>query len=188
MSKSTLRLPLSRAANLAERIIDGLSAVCEPGYCIAAGSLRRCRPEVGDIELVVIPRFAASLLPDVPGASLLELTLNDWIGEGRLLSAGKNGGNVLKKYYLPALGYDFKLEINISNRERWPVELAIKTGNDYFSRKLVTHRAHGGYLPGHCKIRDGWQVWEGDSQRSFVEEREFIEWICGKWIEPKDRN
>jgi DNA polymerase/3'-5' exonuclease PolX len=188
MSKSTTRLPLARAANLAERIITDLSAVSEPGRCIAAGSLRRLRPDVGDIELVVIPRFAASLLPDVPGASLLELELAAWAGQGRLLPAGPNRGAALKKYYIPALGCGFKLEINISDPQRWPVELAIKTGSAEFSHKLVTHRAHGGYLPGHCRIGNGWQVWEGGYRRGFAEEREFIEWICGKWIEPVDRD
>jgi DNA polymerase/3'-5' exonuclease PolX len=188
MSKSPLRIPLARATNLAERIINDLSAVCEPGRCVAAGSLRRLRPDVGDIELVVIPRFALSLIADVPGVSLLELELNAWVQQGRLLKAGKNGGELLKKYYLPALDYTFKLEINISSPDRWPVELAIKTGSAEFSHRLVTHRAHGGYLPGHCKIKDGWQVYEGDSRLSFESEREFIEWVCGKWVEPEERD
>lgn len=194
MSKSPIRLSLATAENLAGRIMDGLQSVCEPGHCIAAGSLRRLRPDVGDIELVVIPRFSASLLPDVPGASLLELELNAWVQQGRLLAAGPNRGAALKKFYLPALGYDFKLEINISNRERWAVELAVKTGSAEFSHRLVTPRnikiAPGvyGLLPSHCTVGKGWQVFEGETRLRFPSERGFIEWVCGRWVEPKERD
>jgi DNA polymerase/3'-5' exonuclease PolX len=192
MSKSALRLPLARATNLAERIAGELLAVCD--RLEIAGSIRRRRPDVGDIELVVIPRYAATLIPDVPGVSLLELELNTWVLQGRLLSAGPNKGAALKKYFIPSLDYTFKLEINISSPDRWPVELAIKTGSAEFSHRLVTPRnkktSTGAYglLPSHCRIGDGWQVWEGRERRGFAEEREFIEWVCGKWIEPQDRH
>lgn len=194
MSKSTLRLPLARAANLAERIVNDLAPVCEPGFCVVAGSVRRRRPEVGDIELVVIPKFSLSLLPDVPGVSLLELELNAWVGQGRLLAAGPNRGAALKKFHLPALGYDFKLEINISSAERWAVELAVKTGSAEFSHRLVTPRnikiAPGvyGLLPSHCKVGKGWQVFEGETRLRFPTERGFIEWVCGQWVEPEERD
>jgi len=200
MSKSPLRLPLSRVDNLARRIIYELSPVCEPGYCLAAGSLRRNCTTVGDIELVVIPRLAASLIPDVPGDSLLELELNAWVRQGRLLKAGKNNGDLLKKYYIPALGYDFKLEINISSLSRWAVELAIKTGPADFSHRLVVPRNKPirpgvyGLLPSNWRICNGWEVWEQPGNGAtrqrvpFESERDFIEAVCGRWIEPRDRN
>ncbi len=149
---------------------------------------------MGDIELVVIPRFSRSLLPDVPGVSLLDMELNAWLLQGRLLRANK--GETLKQFYIPALareGHYFKLEINVSDPERWPVELAIKTGSANFSHKLVTYRRYGGFLPGHCRITDGWQMWErlGDGTERrlcFADERDFIEWICGGWVPPEERD
>jgi hypothetical protein len=108
----------------------------------------------------------------------------------RLLPAGRNEGERLRRYYIPALyqaGHDLKLEINISDVVRWPVELAIKTGPAEFAKKLVTHRRRGGYLPSDCRISDGWQVFQGGERLAFADERAFIEWACGEWVEPRDR-
>jgi len=193
MSQSPFRLALDIAADLAARIADGLAPVCE--RIQIAGSIRRQRPDVGDIELVVIPRFSRSLLPDVPGVSLLDLELNAWLLQGRLLRANK--GETLKQYYIPALardGHYFKLEINVSDPERWPVELAIHTGSANFSHRLVTPRnrliAPGvyGLLPSHCIVKDRWQVWDEAGRLHFADEREFIEWACGEWVEPERRD
>ena len=195
MSQSPLRLALPVAADLAARIVDGLAPVCEPGYCAVVGSVRRRRPSIGDIEILAIPKFSAGLLLDVPGVSLLELELLAWLRQGRLLRA--NRGEALKRYYIPSLareGHYFKLEINVSDAERWPVELAIKTGSANFSHRLVTPRnrliAPGvyGLLPSHCVVRDGWQVWDGAGRINFEDEREFIEWACGEWVEPERRD
>ena len=146
-------------------------------------------------------RFSASLLPSVPGVSLLDLELNARLKQGRLLRANKGGA--LKQYYIPSLareGHYFKLEINVSDAERWPVELAIKTGSANFSHRLVTPRnrliAPGvyGLLPSHWRIMDGWQAWEypgnGSERRRvlFESEREFIEAVCGEWVEPERRD
>lgn len=186
MSQTNKRLSLEVATDLAARIAAELEPVCE--RVEVAGSVRRKRETVGDIEFVVIPKFSPSLLPGVPGVSLLEMTLVSMVGRGRLIPAAANEGQRLKRYYIPALREDgLKLEINISDEERWPVELAIKTGPAEFSKKLVTHRRDGGYLPTYCQIRDGWQVWEDGERRRFGSEREFIEWICGEWIEPEER-
>lgn len=193
MSQANFRLALDIAAGLAARIADGLAPVCE--RIEIAGSIRRRCPTVGDIEVVAIPKFSASLFPDVPGVSLLDLELIAWLKQGRLLRANK--GETLKRYYIPALareGHYFKLEINVSDPDRWPVELAIKTGSANFSHRLVTPRnrqiAPGvyGLLPSHCIVRDEWQVWDAQGLIRFADEREFIEWTCGEWVEPERRN
>lgn len=186
MSQSVFRLSLDIAADLAARIAADLAPVCD--RLEIAGSIRRKRPDVGDIELVAIPKFSRAMF-DLPGDSLLDMELLAWLKQGRLLRANK--GETLKQYYIPALareGHFFKLEINVSDAERWPVELAIKTGPANFSHKLVTYRKYGGFLPGHCRITDGWQVWEGDTRLCFADERDFIEWICGGWVPPEKRD
>ena len=197
MSTGPLRLSLDIAADLAARIAADLAPVCERVEIV--GSVRRRRPDVGDIEFVAIPRFSASLLPSVPGVSLLDLELNARLKQGRLLRASKTPLEKLtcKPFYIPALareGHYFKLEINVSDPERWPVELAIKTGSANFSHRLVTPRnrliAPGvyGLLPSHCVVRDGWQVWDRGGRIHFEDEREFIEWACGEWVEPERRD
>lgn len=196
MSQSNFRLAYQPAADLARKIADDLRPVCE--RVEVAGSVRRQRETVGDIELVVIPKFSASLLPHVLGQNLLDLHLVALMNQGRLMRASSTPIQDLtcKAFYIPALarqGHWFKLEINVSTVERWPVELAIKTGSADFSHKLVTYRKDGGFLPGHWRIRDGWQVYEvgGDGSEArliFESERHFIEQICGQWVPPEKRS
>lgn len=189
MSQSELYLSRKAAASLAARIAAELGPACE--RCEVAGSVRRGKEIVGDIEFVVIPAFSPSLLPHVPGVSLLDLALVALVDKRKLIPAAKNEGERLRKYYVGSLldqqGQRFKLEINISDAERWPVELAIKTGSAEFSRKLVTWRKQGGFLPGHWRIGDGWKVHQGADQILFESERQFIEAVCGAWVPPEKR-
>lgn len=196
MSQSNFRLALAPAADLAAKIAADLAPVCE--RVEVAGSVRRQKETVGDIELVVIPKFSRSLFSHIPGQNLLDMHLVSLTNNGRLMraSAAPIQDLTCKAFYIPALarqGHWFKLEINVSTPERWPIELAIKTGSADFSHKLVTYRKEGGFLPGHWRIRDGWQVYEvgGDGNEArlmFESEREFIEMICGAWVPPEKRD
>ena len=51
-----MKIPLYYAAQIAEDVCAQLAPHCEPGRCVVAGSVRRRRPTVGDIEIVCIPR------------------------------------------------------------------------------------------------------------------------------------
>lgn len=54
------RIPLKKAMSLAEKIYDRLLPLCD--YITVAGSIRRQRPEIGDIEFVVLPKNLKSFL------------------------------------------------------------------------------------------------------------------------------
>lgn len=49
-------MKLHPAMTIAERIQRELAPFCEPARCEIVGSLRRARPEVNDVDLVVIPK------------------------------------------------------------------------------------------------------------------------------------
>jgi len=53
-------IPLAKASAYAERICAELAPWCEAPPLIA-GSIRRGRPEVGDIDLVILPRDVAAI-------------------------------------------------------------------------------------------------------------------------------
>lgn len=186
MSKSTHRLPLVIAEALAKRIKAELAPSCEKIEIV--GSIRRRKNDIGDIELLAIPRYQPSLLPEVPGQSLLDVKLEELVYDERLIRANK--GETLKRFYVGSLhgqGKLFAVEICISTPERWPVELAIKTGPAQFSHNLVKPRSQRGFLPSDCQIRDGWQVYRGDEHLTFANERAFIEFVFGRYIEPPAR-
>ena len=48
-------MKLEEAQKIAEEIKGWLEPYCEPGRCVIAGSIRRRRPEVNDVELLCIP-------------------------------------------------------------------------------------------------------------------------------------
>jgi DNA polymerase/3'-5' exonuclease PolX len=179
------RISLHRAAELAEKIKEAVEATCE--RLTIAGSIRRQKDTVGDIEFVAVPKMTRGMF-DVPAESLLEMQLDALVKRGRLERANK--GKVNPKFYVPSLkkqGHLFTVEFYISNHYAWPVELAIRTGNADFSHKLVTRRELGGYLPDGCVIREGWQVFEGAERVVFNEEYEFLEFTVGRWLEPTQR-
>lgn len=62
MSVALRRIPRAEALAIAERVLDTLRPVIARGVIV--GSLRRERPEVGDIELLVEPRSTPALLGD----------------------------------------------------------------------------------------------------------------------------
>lgn len=54
MSSNSNRMPLQLAQSHAKLIIDKLEPMCV--RIAVAGSIRRCRPDVGDIDIVLMPR------------------------------------------------------------------------------------------------------------------------------------
>jgi len=49
-------MKLQEAFDIATEVCERLSAHCEDGFLNIAGSIRRCKPEVKDIEIVCIPK------------------------------------------------------------------------------------------------------------------------------------
>ena len=60
MSKSERRWPLAEALGVAQELVGLLSPACE--RIVIAGSCRRLKPNVGDIELLCVPKPSDSLL------------------------------------------------------------------------------------------------------------------------------
>jgi hypothetical protein len=201
-------LPLPKAQGLSERIVAALrpaSARIE-----VAGSIRRHRPEVGDIEAVVIPRRGGGLFADEDGPSLLDGLLHDLVQAGRL-RMGRLNGDRFKQFEIPACP-GLTLDLFIVTPATWGVQLAIRTGAAEFSKALVTERSRGGLLQDGLIVRSGrvWrrdQVvvgmidWSGSLKRESgpffqplpgavpldtPEEQDFLG-LCGGWVDPQAR-
>lgn len=174
------RLPLIEGLTIARRLRALLAPACE--RVEIAGSLRRCKSEVGDIELVCIPRRAPNLLGE-PGESILSGLLLALLQDGLLLPAGKNGPKYKQFYWgeLPAL----QVDLFITTPEEWGVRFALSTGSAEFNRRLVTTRQQGGLLPSCYEIRDN-RVWFRNTVLPTPEEADLFK-LIGGWVSPEER-
>lgn len=182
------RIPL----DVAGKIADALGAELNPGCerVDVAGSIRRRRPEVGDIELLCIPRWHTDLL-GAPLASkvvdelrrlVADNVLADRDADGRRLPSGER----YRQYIIVSLGC--KLDLYATHACAWGLMLALRTGPASFSQSLVTRRIQGG------RLLDGYEVAGGRLRRlsdgALMETRDehrFLETYCGGWVAPEGR-
>jgi DNA polymerase/3'-5' exonuclease PolX len=179
MATAAKKMDLATGRRLAEFVMADLEASCE--RIVIAGSIRRRRPEVSDIELCAIPKLSQGLFSE--GAdSLLDGALAGLVARG-VLSRVK-GGEKYRQYELPHHGC--KLDLFICDRDTWGVNFTIRTGPAEFSKRLVTPRKHNGLLPSHLKVKAA-RIWSGDEALDTPEERAVFEVIGMDWIEPWER-
>lgn len=173
------RIPLEKALTLAASLASQLSPGCQ--RIEIAGSVRRLCPTVGDLEIVCVEKRKEDLFGDDAGSALHPI-LQGLVEDGFLDFL--KGGDRYKQYLLPREG--IKVDLFISNKERWGVLFLIRTGPAKFSHRFVTSKSQGGLLPSHLRIQDG-RVWNGDKVLDTPEEATVFQ-VCGlPWIEPKDR-
>lgn len=104
MASNSNRLPLERARQLANAVRDELAPGCQ--RIEIAGSIRRRKPEIGDIEIVCIPKRSGGLFDD---QSALDPILAALEGTGRLRRI--KGGEKYKQYEIVKAGVNLDLFI-----------------------------------------------------------------------------
>lgn len=167
------RWPLDEARAMAGHVIERLGMYCD---CIQiAGSVRRERPWVGDLEIVCIPsKVQAGLFEDEAE------TDHRFVAAVMRLPAVK--GCPTGKYTQRRLPTGMKLDLFMATPENWGLILAIRTGSAEFSHKCLASRwaAMGYKSVGGILHRDG-------EVKELREEKDVFDLIGLKWIEPKDR-
>ncbi len=168
------KIPLELAERIARKYSDMLAPYCE--RIEIAGSIRRRKAEVGDIEIVAKPLSTFDLFGSPNGYHDLTLPL----------PAVKNGQRY-KQYALPE-GINLDLFIVLPPAQ-WGVIFALRTGGAEFSKKLVTPKRYGGFLPSVYVVKDG-AVHRVDSGEmiSTPEESDFFNLCELGWIKPEERN
>lgn len=171
-------IDLNDAIALAQKIKNFLLP-----YCVRieiAGSVRREKPQVKDLEIVAIPKL-------IPSADLF--------GEGTEYSALesvpiKNIGKVAKngsRYKQIDLG-GFMLDLFIViPPAQWGIIFAIRTGPADFSHWLVTSERHGGAMPYFAKCENG-GVYSGGRLIEMPEEKDFFDFLKIDCLLPGQRH
>lgn len=174
----------AKAYAIAQSLMDTLAPACE--RIEIAGSLRRMKTTVKDIELVAIPAVISQ--PDLFGNPiqttnrLIEL-LEKLEKSGRLRF--DKGQFKYRQYFVIHEGIALDLFM-VTPPADWGVIFTQRTGPREFSRLMVSQRRIGGFLPSHAVIKDG-GVWEGDIKKPMPEEINFFDYCGLPYIDPPDR-
>jgi DNA polymerase (family 10) len=191
MSTGT-RLPLAEAQHIAGQIYGQLDPSCE--RLAIAGSIRRRRPDVGDIELVAVPRFLTEYVDLWGGTtqrSLLDAALAREEAE-RVLERISGGERYVKLRHLRS-GLQVDLFICLPPAQ-WGVILAVRTGPADFSQWLVNlARRQGNHVAGGA-LRLGLRDHSTPAEKLCTcpviptpTERDFFAALGARYVEPAER-
>lgn len=162
------RFPRRDALAVAAELCRQLSPVTVDGYLKVCGSLRRGKAEVGDIEIVFVPRTAERPI-DLLYSARVDLAadaISDLVSSGVLAQRPNVNG-------IYAWGPQNKLAIHVASgvpvdffsttAERWPVTCVIRTGPKELNLRLIQSAAKRGlrlhaYGQGFTDTRTGEEI------------------------------
>lgn len=168
MSDKPKRVTLDEARAVAKELYDRLLPFCDKVKVV--GSVRRCRPLVGDIELLFIPKLVPLQASLFEGSAVM-LDLAD-----AQLNEFERGGYIKKRPNVngsPCWGKQNKLAVHTASgipvdffattAENWFVALVIRTGGKVTNLRLTTGAIKKGmtlhaYGNGFERIRDGTKI------------------------------
>lgn len=168
----------TKAKTIADQLVARLAPYCE--RIEIAGSLRRRKPEVHDIDLVCIPKTEPRrdmLGMECGRENLLTPQLMD-------LGRTEQGGERKRRIMLPQ-AIDLELWMVLPPAQ-WGWIYALRTGPADYTHWLVTPKPQGGGCPSYLKIHDG-AVWYGHQLVPTPEEKTFFEVMKLEYVAPELR-
>lgn len=169
MSKGTKR-PYAEVFPVARHIVEKLAPHCE--RIEIAGSLRRGRPMVGDVELVALPRYIHNLVGDVVGSHL-----DNFLGAH--VTFMKNGDRY-KQFAYGKYTVDLFLPASPAH---WGSIFMIRTGSHEWNMWLMNEAA-----PSAGVRFDKGLVYLGGQLLNTPEESDVLEALGLPWVPPARRD
>ena len=173
-------MELQKAKAIAEELKALLEPVCQ--RVEIAGSIRRQKPEVGDIELLVIPKHGG-LAGEV---DLLDQEIIDLMRRGVLgYRLNKLGSRVYgpKNKLMLHVPSGIGVDIFSTDLECWPVALVVRTGSAETNKRIAM-----------AAIRKGWHLraygrgfTTPDGEVICHSERDVFEFVGIPYMEPWER-
>ncbi|MDA0244930.1 MAG: hypothetical protein OT477_16055 [Chloroflexi bacterium] len=139
MSNEEKRL-WSQVYPVAEKLRDALASTCHE--LVIAGSLRRKKPMVADIELVALPILdeAMDLFGKVVSSHNHLLARLDKLAEEKKIVVGRAWGTAYRKFYMrSSANVEYAVDVFVAKRENFGNTLAIRTGSAEFSAGFMAH-------------------------------------------------
>jgi DNA polymerase (family 10) len=152
----------AKARIIAEAVLRQLQPYCD--RIEIAGSLRRNREEVGDVELVCIPKQSEILF---------FVQVLDQYEHVKGSATGK---------YIQVRFHGVQVDVFMATEDNWGYIFAIRTGNADFSKRIV-----GTWLPRYgYQCKDGY-VWKDGRKVSIRDEETLFAKMGLSWIDPRFR-
>lgn len=159
MTATDTRIPLARAEELADDIVALLRPQCN--RIAVAGSIRRRKPLVKDIEIVASPLIELTAVDlfgtlhdetDMLHAACDRLLADGTVAQRLDVNGRPRWGKRLKLLSYQGVSVDL---FAVMPPASWGVIYAIRTGSAEFSHRFVTAKSIGGALPPYMLVRDG---------------------------------
>lgn len=141
-------MELEKAKAIAEKLKGLLEAACErinmdgsdQPAIIIAGSLRRLKRDVGDIEFLCIPKYIAGVdMLDAKIKTLLQLDVLH-LRRNKLGSKVYGPKNKLLRHVESGIGVD----VFSTTEECWPVALVVRTGGEKTNKEIASRALERG--------------------------------------------
>jgi len=180
-------MPLDYATQLAAIWVERLHPYCE--RIEVAGSVRRRKAWVGDIEIVAIPKVRINIFGESKLEEPLPVTgyLEGLVQQGSIQWI-KNG---LKYKQFTDIGSSYKPNVDlflVVPPAQWGVIFLMRTGSADFSHNIVKLKQIGGHMPASIRQVDGHLEWVATGEHIHTpEEADYFKAIDLEWVEPTDR-
>lgn len=193
MSNAALDFPFEIAQSIAAMYVADLAAHCQ--RVEVAGSIRRRKPVVHDIEVVAVPLYRIAPVdmfgnPVTSPITMIDESMNSLASRWGAVFR-KNG----PKFKQLGLSEGINLDLFIVTPPAdWGVIFAIRTGPGDFSNQLVTrrssrtHEGRPGLLPSWAKVENGRVIHrESGKHIPMPEEQDFLDFCEVGHLAPENR-
>jgi DNA polymerase/3'-5' exonuclease PolX len=181
-------MKLETAREIAEQVIAALRPACDK--IEVAGSIRREKPEVGDIEIVCQVKNCSDLFGEqyadlqALGAAIQKAISAGWLNYD---SENKNDGERYKRFrLLERSDLEICCDLFIAVEANYGNTLAIRTGDAEFSKAMVSDFAFGGLKREGVRQYDGF-LREGGTIIPCPTEQDYFDALGIPYVEPRDR-
>lgn len=189
-----VRRPLDEAQAAAEYLVELMSPFCE--RLVVAGSIRRQKPTVKDIEIVALPTATGSLFADPHDpVDLAASALTGWmevmIAAGMMTKlVSDTGRQTFGPRFQRVVWQGWNVDVfQVADPKAWGYLLTVRTGSAEFVKKAVTPVRMGGYLRDGLRCVDSQIVNEiTKTQVPVTSERDFFDYLSCGWIAPEARH
>jgi DNA polymerase/3'-5' exonuclease PolX len=190
-------VPLAIAEPIAQELLEELRPACQ--RIEIAGSIRRRKPLVADIEIVAMPIIEEQSSGDLwatpvkvnlltgPAGPLQRLAAEQllWPRQVEIVRASGTVEHQVKlgEAYKALVYRDIPVDLFlVSDPDSWGVIFALRTGPGDWNTRIVTD-AHR-----YLRRVEGGHVYRAGAKVACPEERDFFAAIGQRWIEPEERH